>query len=189
MNYEVALARLITQVQALSKQVARLQVRQNNMIRDGKVISVDLESGVAIVDAQGVKSKQSAWQAQAGDIVEWIPLSAGQRVVLMSPNGDMGRAFIIPGGYTNDVPQPDNTAGQKTTKVGNVTIKHNGSSLEIGVGGATYRFTEGMLEISNAGLAASGGAMTHNGRNIGDTHRHIEVQGGDDISGPPQTSP
>ena len=48
-------------------------------------------------------------------------------------------------------------------------------SLALNVGGVT-------LTVSNGGVAIDGGSVTHNGRNIGDDHKHSGV-----LSGPADT--
>jgi hypothetical protein len=53
------------------------------------------------------------------------------------------------------------------------------TSLKIVIGGITF-------EISSSGVAITGGAVTHNGHDIGSDHLHTDVQSGPDLSGPPQ---
>ena len=48
----------------------------------------------------------------------------------------------------------------------------------ITVGGVT-------VDITPGGVAITGGMVTHNGINIGDTHKHKGVKAGGDVSGTP----
>ncbi|MCO5730083.1 hypothetical protein [Rhizobium sp. SSA_523] len=178
MNPEVVFQRLIDRIATLESTIQRLQIRQNNMFREGVVTSVDEETGTAIVNAHGVESKPSPWLTQAGEINEWVPLSVGQRVVLVSPGGDMGRSFIMPGGYTDAVKAPDNTKAQKRVKIGGAIITHSAEGLIIEVGGVSYKFT-------GSGFEQSGGSQTHDGKNVGSTHVHGGVlPGGFDTKDP-----
>ena len=54
-----------------------------------------------------------------------------------------------------------------------------GASVTTTVGGVS-------MTVSAAGVAIVGGTVTHNGRDIGDTHRHVDVVAGPDLTGPPQ---
>lgn len=178
MNIETVFQRLLDRIGTLESTVQRQQVRINNMFREGTVKSVDEKTGTAIVDAHGVESKPSPWLTQAGDINEWTPLSEGQRVVLISPGGDMGRSFIMPGGYTDEVKAPHDAKAQKRVKIGNAVITHSGDGLFIEVGGASFQFT-------GAGFEQIGGEQKHDGLNVGSTHVHGGViPGGADTIGP-----
>lgn len=178
MNDEVIFQRLLDRIGSLESVVQRQQVRLNNMFREGTVKSVDEKAGTAIVDAHGVESKPSPWLTQAGEINEWTPLSEGQRVVLISPGGDMGRSFIMPGGYTDDVKAPDDTKAQKRVTIGGAVITHSAEGLVIEVGGTSFRFT-------GDGFEQIGGEQKHNGLNVGSTHVHGGVvPGGADTKGP-----
>ncbi len=53
------------------------------------------------------------------------------------------------------------------------------SEITLKVGGVS-------VTISSAGVAISGGSVTHNGRNIGGTHRHGDSTRGTDQTGTPQ---
>jgi phage baseplate assembly protein V len=56
-------------------------------------------------------------------------------------------------------------------------VRH-ATQIVLQVGGVT-------LTLSSAGLAISGGTVTHDGKNISKTHVHTNVQGGAGNSGPP----
>lgn len=171
MNPALVLERLVNRIEQLEEIAERQEVRMNNFIREASVKEVDYETGTAIVDAHGVESFSVPWLEQAGDVVEWNPITAGQRVMLFSPSGDMSRAFIMPGGFTDDVPQPHNKAAEKRVKIGGCVITQSASGLAIEVEGVTYEFT-------GSGFTQTGGKQEHDGKNVGSTHVHGGVAPG-----------
>ena len=173
-NREVAFRRLLDRIGQLERTIHRQQTRMNNLFREGEVVSVDEKSYTAIVEAHGVESKPSPWLQQAGEINEWTPLSKGQRVVLVSPGGDMGRSFIIPGGFTDDVNQPDDTPGQKRVKIGKAVVTHSKDGVIVDVDGAKFTHTKDgwVFEIGGEKLEFTKDGLKHNNKNIGKDHKH-----------------
>lgn len=160
-----ALARLISRLEVLERTLERQLIRTNNLLREGKVVEVDYANGTAIVDAHGILSKPIPWLQQAGDIVEWTPPAIGQRVVMISPSGDLSRSFIMPGGFTDDVPAPMDQGGNKRVKIGDCVITQSAGGLIIEVGGTTFEFTA-------RGFKQTGGKQEHDGKDVGGTHVH-----------------
>lgn len=173
-NLEVAFRRLLDRISNLELTIQRQQTRMNNLFREGEVVSVDEKNYTAIVKAHGVESKPSPWLQQAGEINEWTPLSKKQRVVLVSPGGDMGRSFIIPGGFTDDVKQPDDTPGQKRVKIGEAVVTQSKDGVVIDVDGAKFTHSKDgwEFEIGGEKLEFTRAGLKHNGKNIGKDHKH-----------------
>lgn len=176
---EQLITRFLEKIQVLERVVARQEVRINNMFREGTVKEVDYAKGVAIVDAHGVESKEVPWMEPAGDIVEWTPPSIGQRVMLVSPGGQPGRGFLIPGGFTDSVPQPHNVGAEKRIKIGGAQLTFSGSTLLVEIGGSTLNFSaEGLtvtaggttFQLTGAGFVQTGGKQEHDGKDVGATH-------------------
>lgn len=185
MNYEVVFRRLLDRIELLERTLQRQQVRMNNMFREGEVKSVDPEKYTAIVEAHGVESKPSPWLQQAGDINEWTPLSKGQRVVLVSPGGDVGRSFIIPGGFTDQVPQPHDKEAEKRVKIGNAVITHSASGFVLEVDGTKFEFTADGFKQTGGDQTHDGGKQLHNDVNVGSDHVHGKVTPGGGDTGEP----
>lgn len=163
--------KLIERIESLEGIVRRMAVRQNNMFREGVVKEVDYEAGTAIVTAHGIDSPPTSWSEQAGDINEWTPLSVGQRVMLVSPDGELSKSFIMKGGFTDDTPQPHNKGGEKRVAIGDAILTHTPDGLFIEVSGTKYQFTaDGFIQV--------GGKQEHDGRNVGSTHVHGGVESG-----------
>jgi len=64
------------------------------------------------------------------------------------------------------------------TKVGNKIDVTAPTQVIFKVGGV-------IVDITPVGVAISGGMVTHNGVNIGDTHKHTGVKSGGEVSGVP----
>jgi hypothetical protein len=184
-NMEIVFARLISKINEIGRSVSQLSARNNNLIREAVVKSVNFETGMAIVDAHGIESKEVPWMQQAGAINEWTPLSEGQRVMLFSPSGDMGRAFILPGGFTDEVKAPHNKGAEKRTTIGNCVITQSASGFVMSIGGTTFSFTADGFAQTGGNQTHEGGSQSHNGQNVGSTHVHGGIfPGGADTSTP-----
>jgi len=167
---------LVDRIENLERFVSRQSVKMNNMFREGEVMSVNPTNGTGVVNAQGIETPESPWMQQAGAINDWVPLSVGQRVLYVAPGGDLGRGFIIPGGFSDANPQPHNQLAEARRKIGNCEVTQSSSGLLIKAGGTTYEFAAG-------GFTQIGGSQRHNDKNVGDSHTHGGV-----FSGPSNTS-
>lgn len=178
MSLETTLARLVDRLERLERIQSRQDTRLNNIMREGKVVEVDHKNGLAIVDAHGVRTKPIPWLQQAGDIVEWNPPAVGQRVVVMSPDGEIGRGFIMPGGFTDQVPAPHDKGAERRTKIGNCVLTQSENGLSLTVGGTTFDFTAD-------GFDQTGGRQTHDGVLTDKDHVHGDVTPGSANTGKP----
>lgn len=172
---------LIARIQHLERVVERQAVRMNNMIREGKVTDVNYEKGLAIVDAHGIPSKPSPWLQHAGSIVDWEPPAVGQRVVLFSPSGDLGRGFILPGGYTEQTPQPYARGAMFSRTIGGTKITGDGSSYRV----ETETIVLKANVVIEGNVTITGSELTHNGKNVGSTHVHSGIIRGVADTNPP----
>lgn len=178
MSQNLIFENLIRRIQSLEALTRRMSVRQNNMFREGVVKEVDFQRGTAIVDAHGIETKHVPWLEQAGAVNEWTPPSVGQRVLLISPDGDLSKAVIMKGGYTSDTPAPHDKGAEKRVAIGDAVITHSADGLFISVAGTEFRFT-------GAGFEQVGGTQTHDGKNVGSTHIHGGVVPGGATTTPP----
>lgn len=145
--------------------------------------------------------------ARAGGDSDWHPLEVGERVMVLSESGETQNGMVLPAGLYNDEnPAPGNKAGlwrrkfqdgglieydrdtgewlveglaKATVKVGTSTLVTEPDAITLTVGGVT-------LKVSASGVDITGGAVTHDGKNIGKDHAHTLVKAGTDTSGPPQ---
>lgn len=178
MNLDVVFEKLLDKMALLERVVVQQGVQLNNIFREATVKEVDYSKGKAIVEAHGIETKEIPWLEQAGDIVEWNPPTAGQRVMLVSPGGDLGRAFIMPGGFTDNVGAPHDKGAEKRVKIGSAVITHSAAGLFIEIDGVTFAFT-------GEGFVQTGGKQEHDARNVGSTHVHDGILPGPADTGLP----
>src|SRR6218665_1800777 len=119
---EVIFARLLNRIAHLERVVSGMARQQNNLIREAKVVEVDFEKGLAVVEAHGVKSEPIPWLQHAGSVVDWEPPKVGQRMVMFSPSGNLARGFLLPGGYTDDVEQPSQEGASFLRQIGDTKL-------------------------------------------------------------------
>lgn len=171
---------MIRRIAQLEAMVESLDRRLNNVMRESVVEEV-FDDGTATLVSHGGKTKPMPWLQRSGSIQDWDPPTPGERVIHLSPGGHLGRGLILPGGYTEQFPQPHNKLGESRRKVGDSMDTFSGSQRVIESQLIILRGTvriEGPLEIE-------GSSVTHNNVNIGDTHVHGGVErGGSDTDEP-----
>lgn len=167
--------RLVSRIAQLEASLADMSRRVNNVMREARVLEVDPDTGMAIVEAQNGKSKPIPWMQRSGSIRDWDPPTAGERVLMLSPGGDPGRAMILPGGYSEQYGQPHNKLGEARRQIGAASDTFSGSQ----------RVIEAQLIILRGTVRIEGPGLTHNGVNVGDTHKHTDVMPGGALTGLP----
>lgn len=155
------------------KSVEDLNRRLSSVIISGRVAEVDgdrVRVELGPPDAGG-KKFLSPWvqlQEMAGATGSRFPVKAGDPIRLLSPNGEIGsNSLAIRDGYTKDAPSP--AEGDE------LALVHAGCAIRMANGKIRI---EGEVEISGAGVS-------HNGRNIGDSHKHHDVVPGSALTGLP----
>jgi phage baseplate assembly protein gpV len=86
------------------RDIAELFRRVNNLIRIGKVAEVDYTSARARVQIGKNTTAFLPWLVPS--TATWFPLKNGEQVVVLSPNGDLGMAVILPALYQSTKPAP-----------------------------------------------------------------------------------
>lgn len=129
-------------------------------------------------DGNDVLSPWRPYKQTAGALKFHNPPSIGQSMILRSESGDLDQAVAEPYHWSDENPSPSDDGGTHKMTFGAVTATLTSDALVFDVGGVSVR-------ISGDGLAVTGGQVTHNGHDIGDTHKHTEVEPGGGLSGPP----
>lgn len=171
MSAELVFARLLERIELLERTIESLSVGQNNLIREASVLSVDTEKKVAVVEAQGLESIEVPWVTQAGTVVDWEPPKVGQRMLLISPGGNVGRAVLLPGGYTDDATHPSSDGNGFGRIIGSTKIFGTDGTYDIETNTFTVKANivfEGNMSLK--GDFTSVGSMTNNGKNVGSSH-------------------
>lgn len=172
------MSRLLKTILALEARIGELERVNASFIREGVIVEADPSKNEYVVDASGVKTNPIPFSRMAGDVVEHVSGKVGQRVIVLSPNGDMKRAIVLPGGYTDDTPQPDTDSEAYFVMAGGASMKLTGDGLVIRSGSTT-------VTISAAGLDVDGGHVRNDGTTIDKTHKHDGVLPGSSQSGEP----
>lgn len=195
-----------------------------NLIKIGRIDSVDFDAGVAAVDFDGELVEGLEWaKIRAGADRSWNGgYTKGEQVLVLSPSGDLSQGFIIGSISQDKFPHAGNSQSPKhifedgtiieydktsrtllidaLTSSGHVVIQCKSAqiraestitldapstictgnltvakSLSMGAGGGNATL--------KGDVAMSGGSLTHNGKNIGDGHKHDGVQTGSGNSG------
>lgn len=162
-------------VQELQARVADLERRIENQTRKVRVRSYEGGRVVVEDDTGFVSAPIPQGSITAGAWRFDAPAEPGTQGLLYC-DGDPANAVFVPMLPTND-------AACASTEPGTARlISPQGHTLTIGAAG--WHFV-GDVTIDGA-VAITGSALTHNGRNVGHDHRHIETMPGPATTGVPQ---
>ena len=79
-----------------------------NLVRIGRIKSVDTQNARAIVDTAGNTTAPLPWLTAAGaSLKTWRAPAIGEQVLLIAPAGDLAQAVIIGGIFSATNPAPD----------------------------------------------------------------------------------
>ncbi len=169
----------------LRRELADLRRAVANMVRLATVEDPAAEAGRATVKFQNASdgdfiSAPLGWaEVSAGSMKTHHPLTAGQQVLVVSPTGELADGIIMSSLNWDSNPRPSESQDVTTmAQIGDATITVAGDGFTVAVGGTT-------MSISGDGLAIEGGQVTHNGTDIGDTHKHDGVMPGSGMTGGP----
>jgi|ETNmetMinimDraft_28_1059901.scaffolds.fasta_scaffold11570_5 hypothetical protein len=174
------------QMDDMRRRLAALERRLGSQGRTGVVTEVDAANGLARVQlTEGDVPMLTGWipwvEPAAGANKTHNPPSVGQQVEIKSESGDLHDA-TIQGSLNSASNGRPSGAGDEFVllSVGAASIKATGggSAIVISIGGYS-------LTLSAAGAVNTGGALSHNGKNIGDTHNHKGVTAGPSNTGTP----
>jgi hypothetical protein len=174
------------QLDDMRRRLGALERRAGSAMRTGVVAEVDAGNGLARVRlTDGDVPFLTGWipwvEHSAGANKTHNPPSVGQQVEITSESGDLHDASIQ-GSLNSDANGRPSAAGDEHVllSIGGASIRvvGGGSSIIIAVGGYS-------LTLSAGGAVNAGGALSHDGKNIGKDHIHKGVVTGASLSGPP----
>lgn len=67
------------------------------LAREGVIDSVDLDAGMVVVSFGDQKTPPIDWLMATGDTTIWMPPTKGQQVSVITPEGDIERAYMVGG--------------------------------------------------------------------------------------------
>lgn len=159
---------IVRELLSLRKSIDDLERRLSASHMTGKVVAVNgdrVRLELQPEDARTGKPFLSPWvqvQEAAGSTGTHFPVAIGDPIRLFSPNGELGsQSIAIRDGYTDDAKNP--------AKDGELAISHDGCVL---------RFEGGVATIEASEIIFKSGKLTHNEKNVGDTHTHGGVERG-----------
>lgn len=161
----------------MSFQAAEAERRGAGIARSGRVVAVDPATARAQVSFGG--ETRSAWlpfmALRAGTARIWAPPSIGEQVWVLSESGDTAQGVILGSAFQSSDPAPSDKSEAVEVHLGDASLVIEDGAIVLAVGEVT-------LTLSSDGLAISGGAVTHDGTDIGETHMHTH---GESTTSPP----
>lgn len=147
------------------RRLSDLERRSRGQGMEGRVSDADPAKGLYRVElADGFKT---GWipvrSASSGALKIQAEPTVGQMVMVRSESGDLTDAAIEGSGFAGDRPHDKN--GELFASLGAASFLMTEDSIVLVVGGSSLTITAG-------GIAISGPAVTHDGKNIGKTHTH-----------------
>lgn len=195
-----------------------------NLIKIGRVDSVDLAAGAATVNFDGELVSGLEWaKSRAGADRSWNGgYTKGEQVLVLSPSGDLSQGVIAFAISQDAFPNAGNDKNPKrifedgtvieydktsntllidaSASGGHVVIRCNTAQIQaestitmdapntVCTGNLTVAKSlsmggSGGTATLKGNVAMSGGTLTHDGKNIGESHKHSGVQTGGGNSG------
>lgn len=176
--------RLETLLVDMIRRTAEIERRLDGIVKQGPVAEVDPAAGTVRIRlneagaAEPFLSPPIPYAQLAGALKVHTPPSVGQQMTIVSGAGDFRQGLAVPMTWSDQNAAPSDKADEHVLTFGDVRLDLKADSLTITVGGVT-------LAISGSGVAVSGGEVRHDGKNIGSTHKHEDVEPGLALTGIP----
>ncbi|WP_336488292.1 baseplate assembly protein [Methylobacterium nigriterrae] len=192
---------LLREVIRLGQRLAEVEHKNTNMLRVGTIEQVDGKKGYQIKfaeeDGKAVPSPWFPHPEQGGAYKTWRPLTKGQIVYAICPDGDPRQGFIMPkGGFSDQNPQPSERTDENVdtfgdwkmtlTKDGHVMSWGENNSITFGKDGVVEKIGDHVRRTTKDGTKFENGKVQHDDRNIGKDHVHSGVKSGGEKSGNPE---
>ncbi|GHE20111.1 phage baseplate assembly protein V [Halomonas urumqiensis] len=166
----------------------------HNLVRLGTIAEVDHNSARVRVAMGELATGWLAWiDGRAGTTRTWNPPTVGEQVVVFSPGGDLSAAVVLTGLYRAQYPAPSASADVFRAVMPDGAVleyDHAANHLRASLPGsaeisAAAGVTLNADAVINGNVAINGDSLTHNGKNVGDTHRHSGITSGPSNTGEP----
>lgn len=185
---------LVALVERLLHDIADLKLMVANTVRVGPVADIDPARGYRVamgVDRDGneVLSPWLPHPDSGGANADWVPLSKGQIVGVLSPSGDIRQAVLMRAGFGGENKPPSQDPDEVVLlSKGKTRIFATEDGVVIKVGDSRFVVAGPGITLESKTVEAKGGALKHDGVDVGKDHAHTRVAPGDGESGPPRQS-
>ena len=181
---------IVQHLETLYARMAELERKQDGMVTRGPVAEVDTKAKTARLRLGGTDDKPFLsppipYSSMMGKLKAHIPPGVGQQFFAVSDAGDFRQGVAVPLTESDKNKSPSDKDDENVVTYGNARFDLKGDSLQITVpsiklvcGGVTF-------ELSSAGIKVTGGKIEHDDKNIGKTHKHLDVTPGGAKSGLP----
>lgn len=171
-----------------------------DLAREGVVESVNLAAGTARVRFGDLVTGEVPWLApRSGKTRAWCPPSAGEQVLVISPEGRTSSAIIVGSLSSDENPHPANDDSSLVTfddgaAIGYDPVAHRltirlpaGATIAVEAdGGATWKGDLALVgNLDVTGKVQAEEDVVGAGKSLKD-HVHVGVQPGQGVSGKPQ---
>lgn len=175
-------SRAAREIRTLTRKVVELDRRLAQATLPGTVAEVDhnarrLRLKIGQIDGTPILSPWVRWaEAGNGTLKVHVPPTVGTLMNLISPSGTIGDGSVAHWStYTDSDASPSSSSDTAMLKLGASSISFGSSGLTLEAGTITLK----------GDVAAEGGSLTHDGKNVGKDHTHTAVTPGGGRSGPP----
>lgn len=175
---------------ALAARVADLEARLAGAMRHGRVAEVDAGKARLRLDLGPTHGGEgrflSPWipyAQMAGALKIHTPPSEGQQYTVFAPGGDLQQAVALPLSWSESNAAPSGAEDENVVTYGDVRIELRSDVMRLSIGDVVME-TDGVGMTLTGDLTVEGdvrflnGVVTHNDKDIGDTHRHGGVISG-----------
>jgi phage baseplate assembly protein gpV len=162
-------------------QLEKLRAAFGNSLKVGRVAQVDAQKGYRVELGKTTNGAPflSPWlphPESGGQSSTWLPMSEGQIVGIVAPNGNLRQGMLIRGGFGGGNEPPSSNLAANAFKMFGVELTVEGNDVVL----------KGNLRVEgNVDFAA--GHLKHKGVNVGHDHVHKDVEVGVGLSGSPAT--
>lgn len=96
-------------LEEMRQDIGELQRRLSNLVLPGQVTAVDADNHICRFTHGTLTTGWVRWlTTRAGADRDWWCPSVGEQAVLFSPDGEPNQGWVLPAGYSNAFPAPDN---------------------------------------------------------------------------------
>ncbi|MGI4946728.1 MAG: Gp138 family membrane-puncturing spike protein [Janthinobacterium lividum] len=143
-------------------------------------VPVQFPSGGGLTMTFPVAAGDECWLAFGSRCIDGWWAQGGVQKALTSRMHDLSDAVALLGIRS----QPRVLANVSTTSA-QVRTDDGQNVVDVGVSGVTLKAGASTVAITSGEVAITSATLTHNGKNIGSTHAHTDVESGSSDTGPP----